>query len=937
MTACLFFRFFHVKFILILILYGSIPLWAVGEDIRPRLNSSQATPGLSSERFSLLVQDVTVKKSPVNLTQKGSSPQNRESAEGKIVLVQHSESISASRQNISSEVSDAQSLESTFPTLDTHDISPETVLGSEEKLLSEKKSKKEESEGIWDLPLSPPQNNLENFEKEVSEEEAQNTEEAGNFISKQKPAETENRNSSGSTQNSEEASFSTIPVETAGFNGVIPGKTSLQEAEKILGKAIRHIKNGAGEGMDAYEFQVEGFQHIVVHTFDETIYAIITDLLESVPARQLATELNLDMIQSVFLSDDNGQIMGEIFPEIGVSFAYNPKGKLYNVSEILENNLDTAQLKTEVTQILFQPVAPEPFLFRAESWRADNPQRSLADVEEALKIQPDHTEALTIKKELLAEIAQHKIITEEIHTAQVKTPTAEITTETSPGSLSDETQLPILTDETPEERAAETSLAQTEVELLPDLPENLPIIDENRTHKTKNAMISPPASADSEILDLASSISEPQQEEFLPALENSPEISGTSESFKEARISSETSASHLLPNKKFLEIETLARKGLHEQALQENRKLRQLFSKNPSVEACSLTLEADILMIMPSPNYQNAMNCYTKAIRQGTALLHSPESEGQITSAEKRMLGKMLIDAYQGIAASIAQGKWGNKEHALKLWTEKARQHSADFIKNEYASDISEAAKLAYRVAVRNVAIYTRAGSSTNLHEYVSDMLESTQKLLALNPDKETQHLICFETALTLDEVARIYILTKEYQDSARFLKQAITFMESVSSSEQTLTNDRFLLGNLYYRMGFIYSLQAEHLAERRLPDQTRSREIAYHKSAVYYYEKSIPHLMFTIQQKKFEDILALGEMTASMSISYWETGNYTRSEDLLKAGILCLERHISNHPDDKNRLVVHYENLCQMLTYLKKPQEAEKYTQKLQSLMQPS
>ena len=685
--------------------------------------------------------------------------------------------------------------------------------------------------------------------------------------------------SAGATQSG--ATRVKIPVETAGFKNVVPGKTTINDAVQILGKPTRVEKNGGGEGVDSYEFQTEGFRSVLIHVMDKVVYAVVVDLLAPVPPRELAEQLGLEMIQSVFHPDENGNVIGEIFPEIGVSFGYDPNEESMNVVKILNNNIDTSKLKMHVVQILFQPVAPEPFLFRAESWRNVDPQRCLEDVEEALKLQPDHPQALAMKEELVA--------------AGVTLPPEVPMSPPKPGPQ-------------PPTRVAERNSQPPTVEPPPPQksePKPVDIVKE----LGGNAVLPLP----------------PEDITPLPERNLDHEI-------KIGSIPGNTKTKNVNPAEKLAEVEKLARSGKHTQALEENERLRGEYPDNPILVCCSYALDGDIRMIMVIPDFTKAMSDYREAIRQGTKLLKTPTYP--INRAERRMVEKMLINAHLGSAANAAQGNWGNKEVAVQQWLERGKIRAEAFIEKEYEPEGYDAVQLAYRVSVRCAAISAQVGGQMDSKIYADELLKMSVELLKLVKDRQAYQLICYETALALDDVAKVCVQREEYQPCTQYLKRAIAMMEKVmKSTKDPSPNEIFLLGNLYYRMGFIYSLHAEHVSLLRPNGEAAGQEMDYHKSAVYYYEKAIPYLMAAIRQEPFKDQLALGEMTAGMSISYWEIGNHLRSEDLLKAGILCLEHHVMRNPQDREKLLIHYENLCQVLRYLEKPQEEETYAKKLRDL----
>lgn len=194
-----------------------------------------------------------------------------------------------------------------------------------------------------------------------------------------------------------------VPVETASFNGITPGVTNFKEVKKILGEPFKSEEmtlDPVQPGEQAfkimsYQFNQEGFKSVGVQILDDIVLSLTVNPEKVLSARTLARTLKIDNIQSVYLQDESGNIMGEIFPEIGVSFAYEPQDKKASSVAIPVEN---------VIQVLFQEVSAEPFILRAQTY-ADMPEKGLQDIEKALKIMPGHEGALKMRAELEMKLA----------------------------------------------------------------------------------------------------------------------------------------------------------------------------------------------------------------------------------------------------------------------------------------------------------------------------------------------------------------------------------------------------------------------------------------------------------------------------------------------------------------------------------------------------
>ncbi len=134
-------------------------------------------------------------------------------------------------------------------------------------------------------------------------------------------------------------------VHAAKFQGVTPGKTDRETLINLLGEP------GTVDAADAFTvmtYVVGPFPKVEFHLSDQTVQSIVIHL----PARSVrdavASELQLTRFRSVPISDNRGQLLGEVYPERGLMFAYSGEGPM-------------------VGQVVLESISAEPFLLRAES------------------------------------------------------------------------------------------------------------------------------------------------------------------------------------------------------------------------------------------------------------------------------------------------------------------------------------------------------------------------------------------------------------------------------------------------------------------------------------------------------------------------------------------------------------------------------------------
>ncbi|MDO4575270.1 MAG: hypothetical protein Q4D98_08660 [Planctomycetia bacterium] len=655
-----------------------------------------------------------------------------------------------------------------------------------------------------------------------------------------------------------------VPVETASFNGITPTKTTYDELVKIMGEPKKLTPDGGGPGVDVAEFQPKEFRGVAAHLLDKTVFAIIVELKQAMDARQLAKDLGIDFIQSVFLTEDDGRIIGEVFPEIGVAFAYNPNDKLGNAKDFSENS---AEFPTNVVQVIFQSVSPEAFLLRAKTFLKADPARSLWDVTEALKLDPTNKEALALKKELEA-----KGVT------------------------------------LPKDDVSEPK------------PESEPFVVPKEEEETTELKLEAPAQTSNADRELERSLQEKSDDSPRAPREVGKEI----EVFE-----SDAAARYPFLNEAFAKIERLARSRKIDAAQKALKELQDDHSDNPFVVIRAKALEGDIQMILPKPNVRKALECHSRAIQYLDALLSRGRTpDGKTVSLVPLEMGAMeelRVDCYVSAAADVASGNWANMPAAVEKWLQRGKKHLDTLLAGLYKDQPFQAAALRYRIAVRSLAVGILAGEELNSKPLADELIKASYILLSRVKTRAEYHAVCYETALSLDDAAKVCILRDEQEQARKYLERAIKMMGYVrETSDRPKPKETFLLGQLYYRMGQIHAWNARHAS-----DDTMRKE--GHRKAVFWYDKAIPCMIEVIRSRSCPNMLRMAEMAKGMSASYWENGDPKRTRALLKTCIFCLEDYVGTHPAEHSKLVIPCENMVRVLEYIGEEQEAEKYRRKLE------
>lgn len=779
------------------------------------------------------------------------------------------------------------------------------------------------------------------------------------------------------------------PVETVAFNGITPSKTTVKELHDMLGKPEKVQKDGMGEGIDVEEYKIEGFKGVNFHIMDGKVFGVIAEFPESVNARKLAADLGMEHIQSVFLTNEKGVIQGEIFPEIGVAYAYDPSQKLGTIEEMQK---DPKSVPMNVIQLVFQPVGPEPFLLRAETWVDIDQKRAYKDILQALKLDPENKQALAYKKVLEDAVPtlkdEVKLSADAPKADEPKKDESKEEKKSSDDSMLEALTPPPLeslaedVDEskdedkkTREESKKEESdpedsePSELKLEDPTDIHElNPPTLDsfseDVGKNETKNEEKAENIEAEElpQTLDLDAIKDSPKEESpKAPKEESKTRPSEESDAGNASRPSTEDEEGDvtldlppelsdlaklnetdggkpMLSSKEqpvltfeddlFEKVETLAQSGKYQEAQELLMEIRKRFIENPFISFRANLVEGDILMILPTPDAEEAFKCHRLASEQGEKLLEGKVYRGRkypLTKEEKNRVKHFLLDVWLGAATDLVMSSSDGKKDCVK-WLEKAFGTMNEILPEDVEKFSWEDAYLCYKISYRTLSILLTYGDDEKIAEEVKRHLAITMKMLSLAKNSTEYFSVCQKTSLLLDDASSVMISKDRYEIAKEYLERGIKFMEQVRSHrKKTMVQEEFLLAQLYYHRGQVIVLEAEKLSE--------DEKIQAHEHAVEWYEKALPVLLDVIKTRQWKDLLQLGKIMNGMSVSFAKLGNPQKAVILLKTSIFCLEQHVESNPEDAIQLKIPYKNMIRILKYLDQKDEAEEYQRKLDEL----
>jgi tetratricopeptide (TPR) repeat protein len=181
-----------------------------------------------------------------------------------------------------------------------------------------------------------------------------------------------------------------VALEAASFKGVLPGQTTLTEVEKLWGPPKEIFKQN---DMMTQLYSIAPFDRVEVSYQKEMVSSIVIRFDNPIPVDKIAKQLEMSAIRPVLVSNELAEILGQVYPERGVLFAFEPSD-------------EKSKPSMKVTHIILEPLNAEPFILRAETEIQSRYDLSLRDLQQALTLQPDNARANWLMSRALSATGQ---------------------------------------------------------------------------------------------------------------------------------------------------------------------------------------------------------------------------------------------------------------------------------------------------------------------------------------------------------------------------------------------------------------------------------------------------------------------------------------------------------------------------------------------------
>ena len=173
-------------------------------------------------------------------------------------------------------------------------------------------------------------------------------------------------------------------LEAAKFKTIQPGVSTKAELVKAWGEPIATGKPG-DQNSSRLVYQMPSFRQIDVSIDeDDLVSGIVVHLTEAKKISHINNVLGIGRLVAVPIPDEYGEILGQAYPERGLLLGFADGLKSLRVSTIL-----------------LEPLSAEMFRLRAQYDFGHHYERSLADLEQAVKLNPKDAESYWLRAQYM--------------------------------------------------------------------------------------------------------------------------------------------------------------------------------------------------------------------------------------------------------------------------------------------------------------------------------------------------------------------------------------------------------------------------------------------------------------------------------------------------------------------------------------------------------
>ncbi len=183
-------------------------------------------------------------------------------------------------------------------------------------------------------------------------------------------------------------------LEAISFRGLLPGVSTRSEAETQWGPAVTTSADGS-----QLDYAMDDFRAVRLIFSGDLLENIVVALEEPLTASQLSGALGLGGVRTAEVRDGEGLPAAFIYPERGVVMKLLQDPAFGELPDAVEVNPLAGPIDAQVSAVVIQPIKADGFLLRAQETSLLRPTERIADLEQALLLDPNSTTARLLLSE----------------------------------------------------------------------------------------------------------------------------------------------------------------------------------------------------------------------------------------------------------------------------------------------------------------------------------------------------------------------------------------------------------------------------------------------------------------------------------------------------------------------------------------------------------
>jgi tetratricopeptide (TPR) repeat protein len=331
--------------------------------------------------------------------------------------------------------------------------------------------------------------------------------------------------------------------------------------------------------------------------------------------------------------------------------------------------------------------------------------------------------------------------------------------------------------------------------------------------------------------------------------------------------------------------EFLADEGLGDAARADNDTVLEGTKSLPLYQARAWCQRGDLLAGGPQPNFSEAIDAHTRAVRLAEPLATDK------TRSLRRGAKRVLVEAHLAIAQDVAWGEWQDKAATSERWLKKAEGIA---LEAKASGDLGGDELMDVYVVAATVGVGTQ-GQGDPL-AWATGLKRTADELLAGCDDPLRRKQIQFDAGLGLYDALQALHAKGDVDNALKYGTEAVEWIQQGRVGREESPIDAYRFGRLYFRIGSLYAVKRND-----------------HAKAVEWFARAAPLLERPLSEIAAADRGRQGETLVSMGISYWATGNRERALQLTNVGASYMQQAVRDGTLAGPAMGVAYSNLATM------------------------